>query len=470
MSDSIVTSAKQVQSFVWLSDNKIYKLSLADDYVAEHENAIATALATYVPNHRNLVKYLGSTNTFIKDDGDIKAAMPKFLKTNGYSKQKYTTIWENINGWAIGDFLKKQEISDKIIFNCVLQVFFTLFELQEKIKFVHGDLHTNNVLVTKSDNNNPFVYKIANGDILLENFGYTIKIIDFGNSYIWEDSPVLSTPLYSYKAGDINLFYDQTYDLRVFGNSISVELWNNRDMRYTDKLRKAYENFFCFFVLDERFAEGRIEPRFDIYEIIIDHFEEMYIKIAAKKNTPKSFLIEKSPTKFIDLILPLVNLPIEIVEFDNKNSEEDVVENIEEYFRQDGVLWKFIKKWCVYESLCTTDQSIVLLSSVVLFVSTAGDKQTDHEEFYLLIDKKLKEFGQDKIQLKKEDVKLLFYLLKAAGSSIKNIINYLAAEYTNKIKDAYDNTVKMCTQFGSSNINIIMLNILDKIYKSLNFL
>ena len=138
------------QFFTFTKNGLFYKCSKRIDFSLEHEVEIAEILQVY--NHRNLVKFIGLEQVSCQDEN-----IEKFeLNLNGPAK---CSVWEFLKGELFADFFRTCN-RDKTIINIIVQVFLTILELQDKCKFVHGDLHTENIFVVESDNKTNFDYII----------------------------------------------------------------------------------------------------------------------------------------------------------------------------------------------------------------------------------------------------------------------------------------------------------------------
>lgn len=462
------TESDAAQSVVWLDGKVVHKVSRAFDYIAEHEATIASTMEML--GSRHFPHYLG-TKVMFATPGK-KGAIPSTLRTQTASIPKLVTLWEYVQGEVLGEFLKRQDVSEKVLVNCVLQVLYLLEELRSKIKFVHGDLHTNNIIITPSEDSSPFEYTIAGRKEALENLGFTVKMIDFGNAIIWSEMPLLATPLYSYKGGDINLQYDETLDTRVFGSTIIEELWNNRRGDYTSMLKKAYNNLFSQFVNGARkFEDGRLYPQINVYEVIYESLAEINDGLGWQNKTGCGILHEEPPT-FLDLLLPLVKLPITGTDVSwSEDSEGDILSEDElldkciKFLTSSGMFAKFLKKWAYYEALCTPHQARHLLHSMVVLISGG---QASEQAFFKLLNEKLEEFGQNKIRLKMTDTSKLYYYLMEVGEILEELISKLTAEYFQALAK-YTKTTLILSQHiaGCSSVGEALIKIIDKIYKTM---
>lgn len=136
------------------------------------------------PNQKILIKKSSSKQILNSYDISfhILNNLPHFRSTYGYRlslfKNYHKLYLEYIQGITFDIYLKKY-FSIKIFHNLLFQIIFTLEESQEKHKFTHYDLHFKNILVCRSDSTKLFQFTINGHDVLLDNLGWKIIIIDF---------------------------------------------------------------------------------------------------------------------------------------------------------------------------------------------------------------------------------------------------------------------------------------------------
>jgi hypothetical protein len=133
-----------------------------------------------------------SSNTQ-SDDGDMEEG-----SENSYSSSSCSTNSENKFDIIINEFpcniiflekldntldnlLSDEELSEQELASILCQVVFTLIVYQKCYKFIHNDLHTNNIMYNKTTRE--FLYYQYNKKVYkIPTFGKIFKIIDFGRS------------------------------------------------------------------------------------------------------------------------------------------------------------------------------------------------------------------------------------------------------------------------------------------------
>ena len=93
-----------------------------------------------------------------------------------------STIYEDLCG-SIDDLIMKGQVSDEEWLAILFQIVFSLAVAQKEYGFIHNDLHTNNVMWSKTDEQY-FYYNVNGTNYKVPTFGKVIKIIDYGRSYI----------------------------------------------------------------------------------------------------------------------------------------------------------------------------------------------------------------------------------------------------------------------------------------------
>ena len=89
---------------------------------------------------------------------------------------------ENMDG-TIDELLEDESVTQKQWASILFQVCFNLAVAQKELDFTHNDLHTNNIMYTKTEYE--FIYFIVDHIVYkVPTFGRIIKIIDFGRSIL----------------------------------------------------------------------------------------------------------------------------------------------------------------------------------------------------------------------------------------------------------------------------------------------
>ncbi len=152
-----------------------------------------------------------------------------------------------------------QEIDLKSFFLSILQVLSIIRDAQEKIGFVHYDLHTSNILV--QDKVNVFNYNFIINDLRYSDF--TIKIIDFGLSRIEIADKIFysirNEPKYDYSS------FEPLMDVYRFLMGIYRFVQNDRDKIF---ILQVFLSPFLILSGNENFEVIKNKSKFNLlYEV-----------------------------------------------------------------------------------------------------------------------------------------------------------------------------------------------------------
>lgn len=226
----------------------VYKISQYLNFLVTHEYKIMKSLkqiCMYCPH-------------FCKPIAEISNKMdPNFRKNkNPFEiKSKHpiitnTLLMEYISGQKLSKLLKN--LDEVIIFNIIKQVLLALCIAQEKIRFTHYDLHSDNVLVKKCDENVVFLYIMnETNQYCVPSFGYIPTIIDYGFSYCKDlEGEPLNSSLAHTNVGFMTNQFDYISDTKLFLVSLSEELKTFRSSNKVNKLRNIVRNVFSSLDID----------------------------------------------------------------------------------------------------------------------------------------------------------------------------------------------------------------------------
>ena len=94
-----------------------------------------------------------------------------------------SSIYENLEG-PIDILLGDSNITEDHWRSILFQVVFSLAVAQKEMRFVHNDLHTNNIMWVPTDQ--PYLWYRIDGNVYkVPTYGKIVKIIDFGRSFIY---------------------------------------------------------------------------------------------------------------------------------------------------------------------------------------------------------------------------------------------------------------------------------------------
>ena len=165
----------------------VFKLSIEINRIVEHEHFVLSkvnALRSYCPN---FVMSMGLLPAYVNreffeeqehdSDTNIFDAEENPIPTN------YLLI-EYVNNVAFRHIIKYS--SKATVTGVLVGVLCALQIAQNKLKFVHYDLHSDNILMKQVEEDSYFAYVIKGKVVVYPTFGWYPVIIDMGSSYIAE--------------------------------------------------------------------------------------------------------------------------------------------------------------------------------------------------------------------------------------------------------------------------------------------
>ena len=182
------------------------------------------------PNLPNVPKFIG----FDTIDHIIKMAP---VQTHWTSPINYLII-ENVEGIPFGKYLLTQDFNN--IKNVIKQIFYFLYDIHNKIKFTHYDLHFNNILIKKLKA--PIIIQYSQQTIETNHLAI---IIDFEFSYV--------------NIEDINVGIEQ-HEVNIFNKSF----WIHDIFKFLMTLFKA-----CH---DKKWVNNDLIKIYDLSIILLDFF------------------------------------------------------------------------------------------------------------------------------------------------------------------------------------------------------
>ena len=152
----------------------------------------------------------------------IEPEVKNFRFTYGYEiyRNKQVLYLEYFRGCTFKHFINSNLYNSdknklKLFHNFVLQIILSLEYIQDRFKFVHYDLHLENIMITPCENQKAFIYHLSYKTIKLKNLGYLVNFIDFDFS----TSSLVKKPYVSKKImkyGFTGIFLSGTDILRFF--------------------------------------------------------------------------------------------------------------------------------------------------------------------------------------------------------------------------------------------------------------
>lgn len=141
-------------------------------------------------------------------------------------------IIENINGDQLSEYLKSivdkpitQNLKNEFL-KIFIQIILALEIAQESALFAHYDLHADNILLRRLDNDINLKYNIFNKEYILKNIDVIATIIDFGHSSAYTNEGIIGKGFYnSYPIYGMYNFYIPGVDLFKLFTFIMINIF-----------------------------------------------------------------------------------------------------------------------------------------------------------------------------------------------------------------------------------------------------
>jgi hypothetical protein len=164
-----------------------------------------------------IVKYLsnivmdGISPHFLASYADFKCPLPSRI-SNKNAKNYNIIVMEKASDTLFNLLSTNKHLKPAVLKNIITQIFLSIYTFHQYTRCYHNDIHTANILYTKSnDNNKFFLYKYRN---IFDNFQttYTLPSNDY-NMILWDyglSEPMLNNGIYKqyYHTNIINIIHD----------------------------------------------------------------------------------------------------------------------------------------------------------------------------------------------------------------------------------------------------------------------
>jgi hypothetical protein len=283
----------------------VYKISQYINYLVDHENSMLQGLNEIREYCPHFCKGFGKITVPV--DADFRKAENPFQIDSGLKIYGDVLLMEYINpAKKLYRYLKKEDISEDIIFSLIKQTFLAVNIAQNKKEFCHYDLHSNNILINKCNKNSCFLYVLdEKHQFLVPTYGFYPKIIDFGFGYVGDmTGKPMYAPLAHTDVGFISDRFDKVADPKLFLITVSDEVVNYREDSKKGKLfRKIVKNIFKPLKVDWESGWD------DVDDISASDYVINLLEDVEKKSKSKFF--KRFGHYCIDLSQKLISLPIQ---------------------------------------------------------------------------------------------------------------------------------------------------------------
>lgn len=426
------TQSENQQSYGWVENDMFCKMSKDINDVTKNECEIGKQL-----NHPNVVRFIKQGEKW----GPAIRVHEKSLTEAIPSIPKVISYWEKLDGISLSDFIDDKIYDDLVVINCIKQVMYTILELQQKFKFVHGDLHTNNIIVCRT-NKPTLKYIVGNFTVVVNTFGYIAKIIDFGNAVIFDNHKIqfVETPLYAMDKRFANVFYDPFFDFKIFLKFVCDEWMTSRAGNLLLKFLLMRKNIFYMRDHDED---------------MIDHdggdVNDAYFKFSARlielndEQENKLAIIQNTKMTCTDILLGLAQMPIK------PQVDDSIVADTEQFFDSHGLLAKFFKIWSDVEKYFTIDQSLYFLKETIDFCRSHANEDGHHVEglYTSFVSTILDKFEIKNISIDHLTCAKIFNILVAMITPISNFLTIELAGFILSIQSYNETKIEYLEKEGS---------------------
>lgn len=284
----------------------VFKVPRYINYLTEHEFEIMNALND-----------LSFCNHFCRCIGIINAMIDptKQKGENPFDKckkpiEKSVLLMEFLDkSFKFYNFISSKTSSENEIFSVLRQVLLAITIAQNKKKFTHYDLHSNNVMISKCNVNTVYLYIIdEDNQFLVPTFGFHSTIIDFGFSYCdGLNGKPLNCSLNFTDSGFMSDRFDTFSDMKLFLVSVTDELHDLKKTKNTKKLLNIVKNNFQYLKIDWEAGWDK-----DTSKCVNDHVLNILHSI-----NKSSKLFQEHEYYCMDILLSTITLPLKNRKYDN---------------------------------------------------------------------------------------------------------------------------------------------------------
>jgi len=221
----------------------VFKVSKYIDYITNHEEQVMSDLNDVASFCPNFLHSFGLLQCYIDPNAE-KHENPLICKSK-YKIEKDVLLMEYINNANhFYDYIYDKNIPEHVLYAIVKQVLSGVLIAQNTKHFTHYDLHANNILVKRCDDNLVMFYIIDNEtQFCVPTRGYCPVIIDYGFSYTKNcKNNYLQCGLEHTELGYTSIRFDQIADGKRFLISTSNDINKARKSVNSQKLRNITKN------------------------------------------------------------------------------------------------------------------------------------------------------------------------------------------------------------------------------------
>ena len=310
----------------------LYKVSSDLTLIGTHEHAILKSLEKVTSLCPFFIKSYTVVNLMYGEDYE-DSEDPFKIK----SKAKYyldTCFVEYVeDSRKFLSFIKHAPVPDKIISSIMSQTFMGIMLAQYHARFSHYDLHSQNILVQKCNDNLVMLYysKVNDKTYMTPTYGYVPRIIDYGFSYSDEGTKRICSPLDFMDSGYTSIIYDDLVDARVFMISTLDDI-----MTYRGKENDFYRylDVYC----DKLFGDIDMDEESGWFinkrKCAVDYLERQLLDYSAESDS-----FDESMSHMLTYLQYIMDIPLS-----SKRVNDDIEElTSDAIFAFKSMLTQFIK-------------------------------------------------------------------------------------------------------------------------------
>ena len=239
--------------------------------------------------------------------------------------------------------------SHKHIIDSVLnQMMIAILIAQDKLSFVHNDLHFDNVLVSKCYDRTYIIYVFEKEGgtfrAMVPTYGYYPTIIDYGFSFTKDlNNGPLFTGIHHNNKGYMNYTYDEFTDFKTVLTRL-VYCGYVKDRYYLEKIKSEIIRKLPI----DRETGWDHNNSISISKYLVEYVREIIKPILG--NSEEASFLERHDYEVVDIIGTLIVLPLEARPFDS----------LDEYLNIFVTEWSKIERW-----LGTSASKVHVLRTIV---------------------------------------------------------------------------------------------------------
>ena len=290
----------------------VYKISQYLDFVIDQESNVMKDLNTLRDFCPHFVKIFGKFRVPITSN--YRKSKNPFMLTSEYkSIIGDVIVMQHLDEHKkFFKYIKNKTLSTLQLLSIVKQTLLAVEIANKKIGFTHYDLHSDNIMVGKCDENAVFLYVIDNEYYMVPTYGYYPIIIDFGFSYSKRSNGTqMNCTLAHTKYGFIQCKEDKHSDPKIFLTSVSHEINKYKKNEVSQIFRNIVKNLY-------KNAHVELDCGWDdryntsINDDFLEEFDNTF---------KKSDFFDEQSDYILDLLQTLVVLPLKYRKSNEKTKD-----------------------------------------------------------------------------------------------------------------------------------------------------